>query len=73
MTRLPIVNPEVFHGLNASQPDIREVIKNIALTNPEIMVFLKYVEKIVGTEAVESCALLYLVLDTQAECDELAD
>jgi hypothetical protein len=69
--KLPVVKPELFTGIEASNWTTQEVFDHILVTNPEIAKFIMYIARTLGQESAKCCVLLYKVLETQAECDEL--
>lgn len=70
-TRLPIVKEGLFAGLTNSNYEPQEVFNDLVLTNPNVAQYVSGVNEKFGEGAARACLLLYKMLDTQAECDEL--
>jgi len=72
-TRLPVIKDGLVDGIVASTTDSRlqELFDDLVVSNPEIASFVGFVDKHAGNEAAKCCLLMYKLLETQAECDEL--
>lgn len=70
-TRLPILHPDVWKGMLASEYELSDLFQNLKTCNPAVALFIHEVYQTRGEDAAKACLLLYKMLDTQAECDEL--
>lgn len=70
-TLLPIVSKEIFDGLAASEYDPQVIIDELKISNPEVWSFIHHLIHMGETRCARTCLLLYKILETQAECDEL--
>jgi len=71
-TRLPVVKSGVFDGLIASDNwNVQQIMDDMKITNYAVWRFVQHVLSKHGQETAKIALLLYKVLDTQAECDEL--
>lgn len=74
-TRLPVVKKELYEGLVASKDtvNLNEVYQKLALINPMVFLFITTIAEKAGPESGAACLMLYRILETQAECNELSE
>ncbi len=72
-TRLPVVKQELYEGLVASKISLNDLYQKLALSNPMVFLFISRMADKAGPESAAACLMLYHILETQAECNELND
>lgn len=70
---LPVVQPEIINALHASGYDHEATLHRILKENPQVMVLLQTLEKTGRQEAISGVILLYRLLASQAEANEMRE
>lgn len=70
-TLLPIVSKEIFDGLAASDWNPQGVLNELKVSNPQVWMYINHLVGMQQPRCARTCLLLYTILETQAECDEL--
>lgn len=79
-TRLPIVNEDLFTGIMHSENDPQKQLNELAISNPNVYRYIAGIieragqeyDQQIGSKMGTACLMLYRMLETQAECDELS-
>lgn len=70
-TRLPIVGDGILEGLSASVWEYQALLDDLKITNPRVWQYIHHLVGMDKFQCAKTCLLLYKILETQAECDEL--
>lgn len=73
-TLLPVISADLFHGVIGSKNEslLSDVYQRLAIVNPSLFLYISAVIEQVGVEGAACALMTYHLLETQAECDELA-